>query len=229
MGNLLANFHTEFVFEIEQKNPTYWIDRIVIPKLKEPIDKNPKDDVCKNLSKIIQFEQNLGKAHIDYSTKPDWWDEKIKFSKDYSITGKMNKPHLVQMTESAYKYHITDSTGLHIERSQLAFEIAIMDKQEFPLRFSSEITPRIQERGANSKIQQPVDAIDCSEGKGIVCTSEGKWGSAEKSDIQDGQIKFTYAHIEALVASLSSLSQSIDIFCPIILKDKEFIFQRLLW
>ena len=39
VGNLLANFHTEFVFEIEQKNPTYWIDRIVIPKLKEPIEK----------------------------------------------------------------------------------------------------------------------------------------------------------------------------------------------
>ena len=128
----------------------------------------------------------MGKAYIDYSTKPDWWDEKIKFSKDYSITGKMNKPHLVQMIESAYKYHITDSRGLHIERSQLAFEIAIMDKQEFLLRSLSEITPRIQERDANSKIQQPVDAIDCSEGKGIVCTSEGKWGSAEKSDIQDG-------------------------------------------
>ena len=39
-----------------------------------------------------------------------------------------------------------------------------------------------------------------------MCTSEGKRGSAEKSDIQDRQIKFTYAHIEALVASLSSLS-----------------------
>ena len=68
-------------------------------------------------------------------------DEKINFSKDYSITGKINKPHLVQMTESAYKYHITDSTGLHIERSQLAFEIAIMDKQEFFSRFLSEIIP----------------------------------------------------------------------------------------
>ena len=31
-GNLaVANFHTEFVFEVEQKDPTYWIDRMVIP------------------------------------------------------------------------------------------------------------------------------------------------------------------------------------------------------
>ena len=88
------------MFEIQQKDPTYWIDRMVIPKLKEPIHNNPKDVVSKHLSKIIQFEQNLGKAHIDYSTKPDWWDDKIKFSKDYSITGKMNKPHLVEMVEN---------------------------------------------------------------------------------------------------------------------------------
>ena len=79
VGILLANFHTEFVFEIEQKNPTYWIDRIVIPKLKEPINRNPKDDVCKHLSKIIQFEQNLGKGHIDYSTKPEWWMKRLIF------------------------------------------------------------------------------------------------------------------------------------------------------
>ena len=72
MGNLLANFHTEFVFEVEQKDPTYWIDRMVIPKLKEPINKNPRDVVRKHLSKIIRFEQNLGKAHINYTTKPDW-------------------------------------------------------------------------------------------------------------------------------------------------------------
>ena len=91
VGNLLANFHTEFVSEIEQKDPMYWIDRMVIPKLNEPIANNPKDVVRKHLSKIIHFEQNLGKAHIDYSTKPDWWDDKIQFSKDYSITGKMNK------------------------------------------------------------------------------------------------------------------------------------------
>ena len=205
VGNLLANFHTEFVFEIEQNNPTYWIDRMVIPKLNEPIDKNPRDDVCKHLSKIIWFEQNLGKAHIDYSTKPEWWDDKIIFSKDYSITGKMNKPHLVQMTEIAYKYHITDSTGLHIERSQLAFEIAIMDKQVFLSRFSSEIIPRIQERGANSEIKQSVDE-NFSEGKAVVCTSEGKQGSSEKSNILDGKIKITDANIEAMVASLSSLS-----------------------
>ena len=107
------------MFEIEQKNHTQWIDRMVIPKLNEPIDNNPKDVVRKHLSKIIRFEQNLGKAHIDFSTKPEWWDDdRIKFSKDYSITGKMNKPHLVQMVKSAYKYHVKDSTGLHSERSQ---------------------------------------------------------------------------------------------------------------
>ena len=128
VGNLLANFHTEFVFEIEQKDPNYWIDRIIIPKLKEAIDNNTKDVVHKHLSKIIWFEQNLGKAHIDYSIIPDWWDDKIKFSMDYSFTGKMNKPHLVQMVENAYKHLITDLIGLHIERSQLAFEIAVMDK-----------------------------------------------------------------------------------------------------
>ena len=52
VGNLLANFYTEFVCEIEQKDPTYWIDRMVIPKLKEPIHNNPKDVVGKHLSKI---------------------------------------------------------------------------------------------------------------------------------------------------------------------------------
>ena len=45
VGNLLASFHTEFVFEIEQKDPTHWIDRMVVTKLNEPIDKNPKDVV----------------------------------------------------------------------------------------------------------------------------------------------------------------------------------------
>ena len=49
----------------------------------------------------------------------------------------MNKPHLVQMVENAYNHHITDSTGLHIERSQLAFEITIMDKTVFISRFWS--------------------------------------------------------------------------------------------
>ena len=53
VGNLLASFHTEFVFEIEQKDPTHWIDRMVVPKLNEPINKNPKDVVQKHLSKII--------------------------------------------------------------------------------------------------------------------------------------------------------------------------------
>ena len=67
VGNLLANFHSEFVCEIEQKDPIYWIVRMVIPKLKEPIHNNPKDVVHKHLSKIIQLEQNLGKAHIDYT------------------------------------------------------------------------------------------------------------------------------------------------------------------
>ena len=33
-----------------------------------------------------------------------------------------------------------------------------------------------------------------------------EWGSSEKSDILDGKIKITDAHIEAIVASLSSLS-----------------------
>ena len=53
VGNLLASFHTEFVLEIEQKDATHWIDRMVVPKLNEPIDKNPKDVVQKHLSKII--------------------------------------------------------------------------------------------------------------------------------------------------------------------------------
>ena len=94
----------------------------------------------------------MGKAHIDYSTKPDWWDEdKVTFSKDYPITGKMNKPHLVKMIESAYKYHVTESTGMYIERSVSAFETAIMDKQVFLSRLLSEIVPGVQERGANFK------------------------------------------------------------------------------
>ena len=198
VGNLLANFHTEFVSDIEQKDPTYWIDRMVIPKLKEPIDSNPKDVVRKHLSKIVRLEQNLGKAHIDYSTKPAWWDEQIKFSKDYSITGKMNKPHLVQMVENAYKHHITDSTGLHIERSQLAFEIAIVNKTVFLSRFISAIVPTIQDRVSNSNQQQKPHEN--------VSIADGKQESVEKSDSHGKEIISGDVETIAMVASLSSLS-----------------------
>ena len=198
VGNLLANFHTEFVSNIEQNDPTYWIDRMVIPKLKEPIDSNPKDIVRKHLSKIVRLEQNLGKAHIDYSTKPDWWDEKIKFSKDYSITGKMNKLHLVQMIENAYKHHVTDATGVHIERSQLALETAIMDKNVFLSKLFSDIVPSIQDRVTKSCQQQ--------EPNEIVSIDEGRQGSVEKSDLHQGTLEIGDAETVAMVASLSSLS-----------------------
>ena len=87
----------------------------------------------------------------------------------------MNKPHLVQMVENVYKHHITDSTGLHIERSQLAFEIAIMDKTVFHSRFMSEIMPRIQERGINSNLQQELVKN--------VSIADGRQESVEKSDL----------------------------------------------
>ena len=103
------------------------------------------------------------------------------------------------MIESAYKYHITDSTRLHIERSQLAFEIAIMDKQVFLSRFLSEIIPRIQDRGEHSKIQQQSPVQPVSEVTKVVCTSEGQWETAERSNLHD-------ADITAILASLSYLS-----------------------
>ena len=67
------------------------------------------------------------------------------------------------MIESAYKYHITDSTCVHIERSVSAFETAIMDKQVFLSRILSEIIPGVQERGANFE-QQPV-TNECTHGR----------------------------------------------------------------
>ena len=154
------------------------------------------------MSKIIQFEQNLGKAHINYSTKPDWWDEdKVTFSKDYSITGKMNKHHLVKMIESTYTYHITDSTGVHIERSVSAFETAIMDKQVFLSRILSEIIPEVQERGANFE-QQPV-TNECTHGRKEKLPASGKrLGIAKNSD----KVEITDADFVALVVCLSSLS-----------------------
>ena len=107
----------------------------------------------------------------------------------------MNKPHLVEMVENAYKHHITDSTGLHIERFQLAFEIAIMDKTLFLSRFISEIVPRIQETINNSSIQQK-----------SVSTADGRWVSVEKSDVHEVQVESNDAEIVAMIASLSSFS-----------------------
>ena len=144
----------------------------------------------------------MGKAHINYSTKPDWWDEdKVTFSRDYSIAGKMNKPHLVKMIESAYKYHVTDSTGVHIERSVSDFETAIVDKQVLLSRLLSEIVAGVQERGENFE-QEPV-TNECTHGRKEKLPASGKKKGIDRNS---DKVEITDADVVALVVSLSSLS-----------------------
>ena len=97
------------------------------------------------------------------------------------------------MIENAYKNPITDSTGLHIERSQLCFEIAIIDKSVFLSKFVSEIIPKIMGKGTNSNQEQyPLS------------TDDGRQRSLEMSNLNKGQVKSTHAEIVAMLVSLLS-------------------------
>ena len=120
--DFFAKNHNSIVKNIQEEENKYWIDRIVLPKVKLPLKNNSRDILRSHLSKIIRLEQNLGKVHIDYTIKPKWWDNSITFSNQYSVTGKMNKENFVSLLRNAYAYHGNTSSNLHnlhIERSKM--------------------------------------------------------------------------------------------------------------
>ena len=98
-----------------------WIDRIMVPKLEQPLDANSRDQLKSHLSKIIIAEQNLGKAHVEYNNpQPTWWDDSITFSNKYSITGQMKKKDLVIQVQNAYTHYnlkTMDTKFVHVGHS----------------------------------------------------------------------------------------------------------------
>ena len=114
-----------------------WIDRIMIPKLQEPLDANSRDQLKSHLSKIIIAEQNLGKAHVEYNNQnPSWWDESITFARKNSITGLMKKKDLVIQVQNAYTHYNLknmDTKFVHIEWSDFPGPPIIPSKINHPI------------------------------------------------------------------------------------------------
>ena len=73
IGKCVVLDHESIRSELSNKTEYNWIDRIMIPKLEEPLDGNSRDQLKSHLSKIIIKEQNLGKAHVEYNNQhPSW-------------------------------------------------------------------------------------------------------------------------------------------------------------
>ena len=120
LGTYISNNYKDILNNVDNSDK-FWIDRIIMPRLqKQPIETNPREIVRGHLSKIIRMEQNLGKAHIDYTDRPKWWDMSVEFSNDYSVSAKMTKVDIVRQLKKAYQYYMLnsfDQSILLIERS----------------------------------------------------------------------------------------------------------------
>ena len=142
IGKCLVLNHESICSELGNATEYNWIDRIMIPKLEQPLDGNSRDQLKSHLSKIIIAEQNLGKAHVEYNNlQPTWWDNSITFSNKYSITGHMKKKDLVIQVPNAYTHYnlnTMDTKFVHIERSDFPGPPIV------PLKFNQQV------------IQQPV-------------------------------------------------------------------------
>ena len=121
IGKCVALAYESIRSELSNTTEYNWIDRIIIPKLEEPLDVNSRDQLKMHLSKIIIAEQNLVKAHVQYNNlHPTWWDDSITFSNKYSITGLMKRKDLVIQVQNACKHYnlkTMDTKFLHIEHS----------------------------------------------------------------------------------------------------------------
>ena len=69
IGKCVVLDHESICSELSNTTEYNWIDRIMIPKLEEPLDANSCDQLKTHLSKIIIAEQNLGKAHVEYNNQ----------------------------------------------------------------------------------------------------------------------------------------------------------------
>ena len=137
IGKCVILDHESIRSELRNTTEYNWIDRIMIPKLEEPIDANSHDQLRSHLSKIIIAEQNLGKAHVEYNNQnPSWWDESITFSRKNSIMGLMKKRDLVIQVQNAYTHYnlkTMDTKFVHIEWSDFPGPPIIPSKINHPI------------------------------------------------------------------------------------------------